>query len=326
MTCRDEIHTVRPLSAANLGSRSQGPNLQSSSPRYGEKVIKGVLALCAALSVATTIAIVVSLAGPALQFFRTVAPLDFLFGAEWSPSFIPQSFGVLPLVAGTVSVVLWGLLAAIPLGLGAAIYLSEYAPTRVRKIVKPVLEVLEGLPTVAFGFFAFSFITPLLQDIWPGFLGDGPNIFNAGAAGLAIGLLIVPIIASISQDAMSAVPQGLRSGAYALGASRARVAVRVVFPAALSGIVAAVILGVSRAVGETMVVLMAAGNSPNLDITFTESIQAMTAYIGVTASGDIAIGTIEYDTIFAVGLLLFLMTLAMNSISIRLVRRYRQVY
>lgn len=314
------------LTAAHLDRQDRPPRLQASSPRYGEKIIKAVLAICAALSVATTAAIVVSLVGPALQFFETVAPFDFLFGTQWSPSFTPQSFGVLPLVAGTLSVVLWGLLAAIPLGLGAAIYLSEYAPSRVRKVVKPILEVLEGVPTVAFGFFAFSFITPLLQQLWPGFLGGGPNIFNAGAAGLAIGLLIVPIIASISHDAMSAVPQGLRSGAYAMGASRARVSLRVVFPAALSGIVAAIVLGVSRAIGETMVVLMAAGNSPNLDITFTESIQAMTAYIGVTATGDIATGTIEYDTIFAVGLLLFVMTLAMNAISIRLVRRYRQVY
>ncbi|ULE31266.1 phosphate ABC transporter permease subunit PstC [Mycobacterium sp. IDR2000157661] len=314
------------LTAAGLTGGRRTSSLEPVSPRYGEKAIKGILAVCAALSVATTIAIVVSLVGPALQFFETVAPLEFLTGTRWSPSFVPESFGVLPLVAGTLSVVLWGLLAAIPLGLGAAIYLSEYAPNGVRKVVKPILEVLEGVPTVAFGFFAFSFITPLLQDIWPGFLGSGPNIFNAGAAGLAIGLLIVPIIASISQDAMSAVPHGLRAGAYAMGASRMRVALRVVFPAALSGIVAAIVLGVSRAIGETMVVLMAAGNSPNMDITFTESIQAMTAYIGVTATGDIATGTIEYDTIFAVGLLLFLMTLAMNAISIRLVRRYRQVY
>lgn len=312
--------------AAALATVKTAPRLRAVSPRYGEKVIKVLLALCAALSVATTLAIVVALIGPALTFFQAVPPFEFLLGDRWSPSFRPQSFGVLPLVAGTVSVVLWGLLAAIPLGLGAAIYLSEYAPTRVRKVIKPILEVLEGVPTVAFGFFAFSFITPMLQSVWPGFLGEGPNIFNAGAAGLAIGLLIVPIIASISQDAMSAVPQGLRAGAYALGASRMRVALRVVFPAALSGIVAAVVLGVSRAIGETMVVLMAAGNSPNLDITFTESIQAMTAYIGVTATGDIATGTVEYDTIFAVGLLLFVMTLGMNAISIRLVRRYRQVY
>jgi phosphate transport system permease protein len=196
----------------------------------------------------------------------------------------------------------------------------------VRKVLKPTLEVLAGVPTVAFGFFAFSFLTPFLQDVWPGFLGEGPNIFNAGAAGLAIGLLIVPIIASISEDAMSAVPGGLREGAHALGASKMRVALRVVFPAALSGIAASIVLGISRAVGETMVVLMAAGSTPNLTFSPVESIQAMTAYIGVTATGDIATGTIEYDTIFAVGMLLFVMTLVMNLISIGLVRRYRQVY
>lgn len=312
--------------AARPGDDDRRLSLQPSSPRYGEKLIKGVLAACAALSVVTTVAIVVSLVEPAVEFFFSVSPFDFLFGTRWSPSFVPQSFGVLPLVAGTVSVVLWGMLVAIPLGFGAAIYLSEYAPTKVRKVVKPILEVLEGVPTVAFGFFAFTFITPLLKDIWPGFLGREPNIFNAGAAGIAIGLLIVPIIASISQDAMSGVPHGLRNGAYAMGATKMRVALRVVTPAALSGIVAAFVLGISRAIGETMVVLMAAGNSPNLDITFTESIQAMTAYIGITATGDVAVGSIEYETIFAVGLLLFVMTLTMNAISIRLVRRFRQVY
>lgn len=314
------------ITASGLAAGSARPRLEAVRPRYGEMAIKGVLALCAALSVATTVAIVISLIGPSLSFFGQVSVLDFLFGTEWSPVIQPPSFGVLPIVLGTVSVTLWGMLVAVPLGIGAAIYLSEYAPTRVRKVVKPVLEVLEGVPTVAFGFFAFSFITPFMQDIWPGFLGEQPNIFNAGAAGIAIGLLTVPIIASISQDAMSAVPAGLRAGAYALGASRMRVALRVVFPAALSGIVAAIVLAVSRAVGETMVVLMAAGSAPNLSITFSEQIQAMTAYIGVTATGDIGTGTIEYDTIFAVGLLLFVMTLVMNLISIRFVRKYRQVY
>ena len=311
------------IAASGLGAGAR-PRLEAARPRYGEQVIKGLLALCALLSVVTTIAIVVSLVGPSLSFFGEVPVFDFLFGTEWAPT--ADSFGVLPIVLGTLTVTLWGLIVAVPVGLGAAIYLSEYAPPRVRKILKPVLEVLAGIPTVAFGFFGFAFLTPLLVDIWPGFLGDPPNIFNAGAAGLAIGLLIVPIIASISEDAMSAVPQGLREGAYALGATRMRVALRVVFPAALSGIVASIVLGVSRAIGETMVVLMVAGNTPFLGVTFTESVQAMTAYIGVTATGDISTGTIEYDTIFAVGLLLFLMTLVMNLISIRLVRRYREVY
>ena len=319
MEARDMIASSRL--AANRPLRLEAP-----SPRYGEKVIQGLLAACAVISVVTTTAIVISLIGPSIGFFQEVPIMDFLFGTHWSPSIPPESYGVLPIVVGTLSVTFWGLLFAIPVGLGAAVYLAEYASPRVRKVLKPALEVLAGVPTVAFGFFAFSFLTPLLQDVWPGFLGEEPNIFNAGAAGLAIGLLISPIIASISQDAMTSVPAGLREGAYALGASRMKVATKVVFPAALSGIVASIVLGVSRAVGETMVVLMAAGSTPNLTFNPAESIQAMTSYIGVTATGDIATGTIEYETIFAVGLLLFVMTLFMNLITIRLVRKYREVY
>jgi phosphate transport system permease protein len=300
--------------------------LEASSRRLGEKAIQGLLAFCAAISVATTTAIVISLLGPSLSFFGEVPVGDFLFGTDWSPSLRPQSFGVLPIVVGTLSVTFWGLLFAVPIGLLSAIYLSEYARPRVRKTLKPLLEVLAGIPTVAIGFFAFSFITPALQDVWPGFLGDEPNIFNALAAALAVGLLIVPIIASISEDAMSAVPSGLREGAYAIGATRMKVALRVVFPAALSGIVASIVLGVSRAVGETMVVLMAAGATPNLTFNPVESIEAMTAYIAITGTGDIATGTLEYNTIFAVGLVLFVSTLVMNLISIRLVRKYREVY
>jgi phosphate transport system permease protein len=312
--------------AAGLGGPAARPRLEAASPRYGEKVIKGLLAVCAGLSIVTTVAIVASLIGPTLEFFGEVGVFDFLFGTTWSPTIAPESYGVLPIVLGTLSVTLWGLIVAVPVGIGAAIYLSEYARPRVRRVLKPALEVLAGIPTVAFGFFAFTFVTPLLQDIWPGFLGDPPNIFNAGAAGLAIGLLIVPIIASISEDGMSAVPGGLREGAYALGASRMRVALGVVAPAALSGIVASIVLGVSRAVGETMVVLMAAGNTPFLGITFSEAVQAITAYIGVVATGDISTQSFEYNTIFAVGLLLFVITLVMNLVSIRLVRRYREVY
>jgi phosphate transport system permease protein len=312
--------------ASGAAGQSLARRLEAPSPRYGEKVVETVLALCAAVSVVTTIGIVVALVGPSIGFFREVPVFDFLFGTEWSPALQPQSFGVLPIVVGTLSVTFWGLLFAVPIGLLSAIYLSEYAHPRVRKIVKPMLEVLAGIPTVAIGFFAFSFITPALQDFWPGFLGDEPNIFNALAAALAIGLLIVPIIASISEDAMSAVPNGLREGAYAMGATRMRVALRIVFPAALSGIVAAIVLGISRAVGETMVVLMAAGATPNLTFNPVESIEAMTAYIAITGTGDIATGTTEYNTIFAVGLVLFVMTLLMNLLSIRLVRKYREVY
>jgi phosphate transport system permease protein len=301
--------------------------LEAQSPRYGEKAIYGLLAACAILSVLTTTAIVVSLVVPSIQFFGDVPIGDFLFGTDWGPTFTPPTFGVLPIVVGTLSVTFWALLFAIPIGLGSAIYLSEYASPRVRKLVKPVLEVLAGVPTIAFGYFALIFITPQLQKIWPGhFLGGPPLIFSVLAGGLAIGLMIVPIIASISEDAMSAVPRGLREGAYALGATRAKVATRVVFPAALSGIVASIILAVSRAIGETMVVLIAVGSTPNLTFSPVKSVQAMTAFIGTTATGDIPTGSTVYKTIFAVALLLFLMTLAMNLLSIRLVRRYRQVY
>jgi phosphate transport system permease protein len=301
--------------------------LEAPSRRYGEKVIYGLLAACAGLSVLTTTAIVISLVVPSIQFFGDVPIGDFLFGTDWGPSFQPPSFGVLPIVVGTLSVTFWALIFAIPIGLGSAIFLSEYASPRVRKIVKPILEVLAGVPTIAFGFFALIFITPQIQKIWPGhFLGGPPLIFSVLAGGLAIGLMIVPIIASISDDAMSSVPRGLRDGAYALGATKAKVATRVVFPAALSGIVASIILAISRAIGETMIVLIAVGSTPELTFSPVKSVQAMTAFIGTTATGDIPTGSTIYKTIFAVALLLFLMTLVMNLLSIRLVRRYRQAY
>ncbi|GIK78767.1 MAG: phosphate ABC transporter permease subunit PstC [Actinomycetes bacterium] len=298
----------------------------AASPRYGERLIVAGLAACAAISVLTTTAIVVSLIIPSVEFFGEVPITDFLFGTDWGPTFTPPTFGVLPIVVGTLSITLWSLVFAIPIGIGSALYLSEYASRRTRRIVKPVLEVLAGVPTVAFGFFALVFITPQIQRIWPGFLGDGPGIFSALAGGLAIGLLIVPIVATVSEDAMSAVPGVLREGAYALGATRAKVSTRVVLPAALSGAVAAVILATSRAIGETMVVLLAAGNTPNLTFNPIEPIQAMTAFIATTATGDIATGTIAYEAVFAVALLLFALTLLMNVLSVKLVRRYREVY
>ncbi len=316
---------ARDIAASGPTGLEKPRGLEAASPRYGEKLIKAFLAFCAILSVITTTAIVISLLGPALGFFEVVGPGDFLFKTEWAPA--QDLFGVVPLVVGTLNVVLYGMLFAVPIGLGAAIYLSEYARPRVRRTVKPILEVLAGIPTVAIGFFGVSFVTPLLQDIWPGeFLGGPPGFFNALAAAFCIGLMIVPIISSLSEDAMSSVPAGLREGGYALGASKMRVATRIVFPAALSGIVASLVLAVSRAIGETMIVLLVAGNTPNLTINPVETIQAMTAYIGVTATGDIATGTIEYDTVFAVGALLFIITLVMNLISIRLVRKYREVY
>jgi phosphate transport system permease protein len=303
--------------------------LQAESKRYGERAIKWSLALCAVLSVLTTTAIVISLLLPTFEFFGEVSPGEFFFGTEWTPQFEPASFGVLPIVVGTLSVTLWAMLFAIPIGLGAAVYLSEYASPRVRKTIKPVLEVLAGIPTIAIGFFAVSFILPeIIVPIWPGdFLGGAEGKpFMALAAGLGIGLMIVPIIASISEDAMSAVPRGLHEGAYALGATKAKVATKVIFPAALSGIVASVVLAISRAVGETMIVVLAAGSNPNLTLNPVESIQAMTSYIATTATGDIPTGSLDYKSVFAVGTLLFAMTLIMNLVSIRLVRRYREVY
>jgi phosphate transport system permease protein len=303
--------------------------LQAQSKRWGERAIKWSLALCAALSVLTTTAIVVSLIGPTIGFFEIVPAGDFFFGVDWTPQFEPPSFGVLSIVAGTLNVALWGMLFAIPVGLGSAVYLSEYASPRVRKTVKPALEVLAGIPTVAIGFFAVSFILPeIIVPLWPGeFLGGAEGKpFLALAAGLGIGLMVVPIIASISEDAMSAVPRGLHEGAYALGATKAKVAVRVIFPAALSGIVASIVLAISRAVGETMIVVLAAGSTPKFTLNPVESIQAMTSYIATTATGDISTGSVDYKSVFAVGTVLFVMTLIMNVISIRLVRRYREVY
>jgi len=303
--------------------------LQASSKRYGEKAIQWLLGFCGILSVVTTTAIVISLLGPTIGFFEIVPADEFFFGIDWTPQFEPPSFGVLAIVAGTLNVTLWAMLFAIPIGLGAAIYLSEYASPRVRKTLKPALEVLAGIPTVAIGFFAVSFILPeIIVPLWPGeFLGGATGKpFMALAAGLGIGLMIVPIIASISEDAMSAVPRGLHEGAYALGATRAKVALRVIFPAALSGIVASIVLGISRAVGETMIVVLAAGSTPQFTFNPVESIQAMTSYIATTATGDISTGSVDYKSVFAVGTVLFVMTLVMNVIAIRLVRRYREVY
>jgi phosphate transport system permease protein len=298
--------------------------LTASRPRHGERVIHALLFLCAAVSVATTAGIVVALAGPTIEFLGEVPIGDFLFGTDWRPLFSPADFGVLPLVSATVVVTACALAVCIPFGLGAAIYLSEYARPGVRKALKPVLEVLAGIPTVVYGFFALTFVTPALQSIW--LLGDPPSIFNALSAGLVMGVMILPTVASLSEDAMAAVPQSLRQGAFALGASKRMVAMKIVVPAALSGVVASFVLAISRAVGETMVVLIAAGGTPNLSFNPAEAMQTMTAFIAAAGLGDQSTGSIGYQTIFAVGALLFVATFAMNIVSIRLVRKYREVY
>lgn len=316
---------MQATDAATL--RNQAPrSLTRGRPRWGERVIQGFLLLCALVSVATTVGIAVALLEPTIEFFGDVGVGEFLFGKQWSPLFSEPSFGVLPLVSATAVITVVALFICIPFGLGSAIYLAEYASDRTRKILKPMLEILAGIPTVVYGFFALTFVTPLLRDIWPPFLGHEPAIFNGLAAGLVMGVMILPTIASLSEDALSAVPLGLRQGAYALGATKREVATRVVVPAALSGIVASFVLGISRAVGETMIVLVAAGGTPKLTADPTEPMQTMTAFIAAAGLGDQPTGSTGYKTIFAVGTTLFVMTLIMNMISIRLVRKYRQAY
>lgn len=296
--------------------------MRRSHARYGEKAIKFVLMVCAGLSVATTIGIIWALFVPAFEFFQTVPVADFLFGTQWSPLFADPEFGVLPLVAGTLIITGIACLVALPIGLLTAMYLSEYAHDRTRRVLKPILEILAGVPTVIFGFFALEFVTQvILQKIWP-----NTEVFNALSAGLVMGVMIIPTIASLSEDAMSAVPRSLREGAYALGSSKRLVTLRVVVPAALSGIVAAFVLGISRAIGETMIVTVAAGLQPALSLNVLSGMQTMTSFIAAAGSGDQPTGSIGYMTIFAVGALLFVMTLVMNMISIRMVRKYRQAY
>jgi phosphate transport system permease protein len=273
------------------------------------------------VSVATTVGIVVALFVPAIEFFGEISIVDFLTGTDWSPLFQPASFGVLPLVAGTLVVTGVAALVCVPFGLGAAIYLSEYASSRTRKILKPMLEILAGIPTVVYGYFAITAVGPLLKN-----LGLISGVQSALSAGLVMGVMLLPTVASISEDSMGAVPRDLRDGAYALGSTRLQVSTLIVVPAAISGIIASFVLGISRAVGETMIVLIAAGGQPSWTWNPLEAMQTMTAFIAATGQGDVPTGSIEYKTIFAVGATLFVMTLVMNVIAIRLVRRFREVY
>ncbi|MEY2964790.1 MAG: phosphate ABC transporter permease subunit PstC [Candidatus Nanopelagicales bacterium] len=311
------------MSTALAESAAGGLNpLRQTKPRYGEKVIRVILFAAAAVSILTTFGIVISVLIPSLEFFSEIPLTEFLFTTTWTPLFANPQYGVLPLIMGTMVITVIAIAIAIPLGLGSAIYLSEYAKPKARKVLKPTLEVLAGIPTVVFGFFALEFITELvLKPIFPQI-----DIFNALSAGIVMGIMIIPTIASLSEDAMAAVPGGLRDGAYALGATKRQVALRVVVPAALSGIVAAFVLGISRAIGETMIVTIAAGLQPNMTLNPLEGMQTMTSYIAAAGAGDVATGSIEYKSIFAVGMLLFIITFFMNMISIRLVRKYRQAY
>ncbi len=299
--------------------------LRARRKRYGEDVMKGALGVCALISVATTVGIVIALFAPAFEFFQEVSIVDFLTGTRWAPSggrVDAGEFGVLPLLNGSLMIAAGSLFVGLPLGLATAVYLSEYAPRRVRGVVKPLLEILAGIPTVVVGFFALNFVTKnLLEPAIP-----EVERFNVLSAGLVVGLMIVPTIASLSEDALRAVPGSLREGAYALGATRRIAALKVIVPAALSGIAASVILGMSRAVGETMIVAIAGGNQPSMTFNPLKGSQTMTAYIVQVSLGDTPTGAIAYKTIFAVGTTLFVITLVLNLISIRIVRRFKETY
>lgn len=286
-----------------------------------ERIIEPLLLLATVLSVVTTVGIILVLAYETFEFFLEVSPIEFFTGTFWSASIKPQAWGVLALVSGTLLVSGIAMLVGIPLGLLSAVLLAEYASPRVRNVVKPVLETIAGIPTIVLGFFAINFLAPrLLQPL----LGIGT--FSALSGGLVVGLLITPLIASISEDAMRAVPRGMREGAYAMGATRFETIRKVVFPAAISGIMAAIILALSRAIGETMAVAIAVGTKPQFTFDPRESVQTMTAFIAQISIGETAQGSVEFKSLFAVGATLFVMTLALNLLSSWLVRRFRTAY
>lgn len=289
--------------------------------RLGEEFIRLLLFLCGALSIVTTLGIVAVLLFESVAFFREVSLFDFLTDTQWTPLFVDKHFGILPLLSGTFLTSAIAILVALPIGLLSAIYLSEYAAERTRAVIKPILEILAGIPTVVYGYFALLFVTPLLQSVLPGMSG-----FNALSPGIVMGLMIIPMVSSLSEDAMYSVPQSLREGAYALGSSKLQVALRVVVPSAFSGIAAAFLLAVSRAIGETMIVAIASGQQPRLTLNPLVPIETMTTYIVQVSLGDTPHGTIEYKTIFAVGMMLFVVTLALNLVSRWLRERYREQY
>jgi phosphate transport system permease protein len=291
--------------------------------RPGEIVIQSLLFFTGFFSIFTTIGIVYELGKEAWLFFRLpeVNLWKFLTGTQWQPHI--EEFGILPLATATLVTTGIAMLIAIPLGLAAAIYLSEYASKKMRNTLKPILEVLAGIPTIVYGYFALTFVTPLLRSI---FGNDIVAIYNTGSAGLVMGILILPLIASISEDALNAVPRSLREAAYGLGATKLEVAVKIVFPAALSGIAAAIILGISRAIGETMIVAVAAGAGPDFTLNPFKAAETMTGHIVRISGGDLSYDSIDYNSIFAIGLMLFVMTLTLNIISQRIVRRFREVY
>jgi len=295
--------------------------LVSKNFQWKDFFVKNIFGLCALVSVITTIATIYILSLESFHFFQNVPATEFLFGTTWTPLFEPKSFGVLPLLWGTMVITIGAGLIAIPIGLATAIYLSEYASDNMRSILKPILELLAGVPTVVYGYFALTFITPLLQLIFP-----QTQVFNAASAAIVVGIMILPMIASLSDNALSSVPESLRQGAFALGATPYEVSTRIVVPAGLSGIMASFLIAISRAIGETMAVTLAAGATPNLSLNIFESVQTMTAYIVQVSLGDTPAGTIVYQTIFAVAAYLFIITLVLNIISQFVLKRFREVY
>jgi phosphate transport system permease protein len=296
-------------------------NLRQRQTRWGEVGIRSILFLCAAVSILTTLGIVGVLIFETIAFFQEVSIWRFLTDTQWTPLFMSQQFGIIVLISATLLTTAIAMVVALPIGLMTAVYLSEYAGSRTRRILKPMVELLAGIPTVVYGYFALLFVTPLLR-----YFNDDISGFNALSAGLVMGVMIIPTVASLSEDALFAVPRALREGAFALGATRRQVTLKIVIPAALSGIVAAFILGISRAVGETMIVAIAAGQNPQLTLNPFVPIETMTAFIVQVSLGDTPHGTLAYRTIYAVGMTLFLMTLTLNLISHWFVRRFREKY
>lgn len=310
------------IDAGSLPGKSGNQWINRTSRRdLTGQIIHALIFLCAFLSVITTIGIIIILLQEAVLFFQEVSIIEFFTDTRWTPLFASKRFGILPLINGTILVASGAMIIALPLGLLSAIYLGEYATERTRKIVKPILEILAGIPTVVYGYFALLFVTPIIKFFFP-----QTQVFNALSASVVMGFMILPMVASLSEDALSAVPQSLRQAAYALGATKLEVSTGVVVPAALSGIAAAFILAISRAIGETMIVAIAAGQQPKITFNLLESIETMTAFIVQVSLGDTPQQSIAYKTIFAVGLLLFAMTFAMNIISNWITLRYREVY
>ncbi|GAA1852881.1 phosphate ABC transporter permease subunit PstC [Microbacterium koreense] len=306
--------------------RTEVPPMQSSlrtRRRPIDFTVRLIFRIAAIFTIIITVGILIALLVPSLEFFAEVPVWEFLFGTRWAPRFADASFGVVPLVTATAWTTVIALAVAVPLGLGAAVFLSEFAHHRARKVLKPILELLAGVPTVVYGYFAVQFVQGTVLREW---LGWDTGSFSVLAAGFVMGVMIVPTIASISEDAMSAVPNALRQGSAALGANRMQTSLRVVFPAALSGIIAAIVLGVSRAIGETMIVALAAGQQARIVTGPLEAGQTMTGFIASAALGDSRVGSLEYNTLFAVGLLLFISTLVVNFIAIAIVRRFREAY